>query len=284
MDILHNIEAASRLIDDALDTYLSEEQPGLEVIKEAQLYSVMSGGKRIRPYLTLAFSHLFGDNDSAAIPFACAVELIHSYSLIHDDLPCMDDDDTRRGKPSCHIAFGEANALLTGDALLTRAFALCTENTLVDAEIRCNAVSFLSRSAGAFGMIGGQVLDLYGETHDIDFETLLRLHKLKTGALIKAAVGLGCLSAGVKITDPRFEDAMIYAESIGLTFQIIDDLLDAEEGSEKEEKTTFLTFMNKDAAFEYAKELTEKAVEVISKYEDGELLASLAEYLLHRKK
>ncbi len=284
MDILHDIEVSSKLIDSALDSYLSEAREGIEVMTEAQRYSVMSGGKRIRPYLTLAFSRLFGGRDDAAIPFACAVEMIHSYSLIHDDLPCMDNDDIRRGKPSCHIAFGEANALLTGDALLTRSFALCAENALVDPEVRCNAVSFLSQSAGAFGMIGGQVLDLYGETHDIDFETLLSLHNMKTGALIKAAVGLGCLSAGVKTSDTRFFDAMTYAESIGLTFQIIDDLLDAEEGSEKEEKTTFLTFMDKNAAFEYAKELTEKAVEVINKYDGGELLASFADYLLYRKK
>ncbi len=284
MDILHDIEASSKLIDSALEAYLSETHAGLEIIAEAQRYSVMSGGKRIRPYLTLAFSRIFGGRDDAAIPFACAVEMIHSYSLIHDDLPCMDNDDIRRGKPSCHVAFGEANALLTGDALLTRAFALCAENTLVDPDIRCNAASLLSRSAGAFGMIGGQVLDLYGETHEIDFETLLRLHKLKTGALIKAAVGLGCMSAGVNSADPRFGDAMTYAENIGLTFQIIDDLLDDEEGSEKEEKTTFLTFMDKNAAFEYASELTNKAVKAISKYSGGELLSSLADYLLHRKK
>ncbi len=284
MDILHDIEITSSMIDSALDSYLSEKQTGLEIMTEAQRYSVMPGGKRIRPYLTLAFSRLFGGRDEAALPFACAVELIHSYSLVHDDLPCMDNDDIRRGKPSCHIAFGEANALLTGDALLTRAFALCAENTAVDAEINCRAISQLSRAAGAFGMIGGQVLDLYGETHTLDFETLLKLHKLKTGALIKASVGLGCLSAGVESSDPRFDDAMIYAENIGLTFQIIDDLLDAEEGSEKEEKTTFLTFMGKDEAFEYAKKLTERAIEVINKYDGSELLAELAMYLLSRKK
>ncbi len=284
MDILHDIEVSSHLIESALDTYLSGAHEGIEAITEAQRYSVMSGGKRIRPYLTLSFSRLFGGRDDAAIPFACAVELIHSYSLIHDDLPCMDDDETRRGKPSCHVAFGEANALLTGDALLTRSFELCAENTLVSSDIRCNAVSFLSQSAGAFGMIGGQVLDLYGETHKISFETLLRLHSLKTGALIKAAVGLGCMSAGINVSDPRFCDAITYAENIGLTFQIIDDLLDAEEGSEKEEKTTFLTFMDKNAAFEYAKVLTDEAKNAISKYNGGELLAEFAEYLLYRKK
>ncbi len=284
MENSKDIVVVSSIIDTALESYLSEKQSGLEVITDARRYSVMSGGKRIRPYLTVAFCRLFGGEEGAAIPFACAVELIHSYSLVHDDLPCMDDDNTRRGKPSCHIAFGEANALLTGDALLTQAFELCAENENIDTQTRCSAISLLSRSAGAFGMIGGQVLDLYGDTHKFDFETLLHLQKLKTGALIKAAAGLGCLAAGVKEDDPRFADAMIYAENIGLTFQIIDDLLDDEDGSEKENKTTFLTFMDRKSAFEYAEKLTQVAICAIQKYNGGEILSSLAELLLYRKK
>ena len=284
MDVLKDIQRATLLIDVALDSYLSETQEGLEIITEAERYSVMSGGKRIRPYLTLAFCRLFGGDERAAIPFACAVELIHSYSLVHDDLPCMDNDLVRRGKPSCHAAFGEANALLTGDALLTRAFALCSDNRRADADVRLACISYLSRAAGTFGMIGGQVLDLYGDTHKVDFETLLKTQKLKTGALIKASIALGCFTAGIKEDDDRFADAMTYAESIGLTFQIIDDLLDDEEGSENENKTTFLTFMDRDSAFKYAAELTEQAVSIAKKYEGGEMLASLAEYLLYRKK
>lgn len=284
MDILKDMERAALLIDAALSEYLSESQEGLEIITESERYAVMSGGKRIRPYLTLAFCRLFGGNDSAAIPFACAVELIHSYSLVHDDLPCMDNDLMRRGKPSCHAAFGEANALLTGDSLLTRAFSLCADNSEVDADTRLSCISCLSRAAGTFGMIGGQVLDLYGDTHEIDFETLLKIQRLKTGALIKAASALGCLAAGVKGNDSRFADAMAYSESIGLTFQIIDDLLDDEEGSENENKTTFLTFMDRRSAFEYAERLTNEAISIANRYEGGEMLASLAEFLLHRKK
>ena len=244
INITDRIKYDSEIIDKAISEYLSEDVRSAEIISEAMRYSTMSGGKRIRPALTLEFCRLLGGKDECAVPFAVAVELIHSYSLIHDDLPCMDNDDTRRGKPSCHIAYGEANALLAGDALLTYAFEICAENKNVSAETAASAVALLAKGAGAFGMVGGQIIDLYGETHKLDFDTLLRLHSMKTGALICTAVGLGCLAAGVFADSDKFADSRIYAQNIGLTFQIIDDILDAREGDEDENKTTFLTFMS----------------------------------------
>ena len=282
--IKEKIKYDSEIVDKAISEYLSEDVHSAEIISEAMRYSTMSGGKRIRPALTLEFCKLFGGQDRCAVPFAVAVELIHSYSLIHDDLPCMDNDDTRRGKPSCHIAYGEANALLAGDALLTYAFEICAENKNVPVETAASAVSLLAKSAGAFGMVGGQVIDLYGETHKLDFELLLRLHSLKTGALICAAVGLGCLAAGVSSNGNKFSDARIYAQNIGLTFQIIDDILDARDGDEDENKTTFLTFMSESEAYEYAKRLTKEAISAIEKYENSETLVALAEFLLNRDK
>ena len=283
-NITDRIKYNCEIIDKAISEYLEESVCSAEVISEAMRYSTSSGGKRIRPALTLEFCRLFGGNDGCAVPFAVAVELIHSYSLIHDDLPCMDNDDVRRGKPSCHVAYGEANALLAGDALLTRAFEICAENKNVSAETAVSAVSLLAKCAGAFGMVGGQVIDLYGDTHKLEFETLLRLHSMKTGALICAAVGLGCLSAGVDPDGDRFADARLYAKNIGLTFQIIDDILDAKDGNEDENKTTFLTFMSEPDAYEYAKKLTDEAIDAISKYENSETLVELAAFLLNREK
>ena len=284
INIVDRIKYDSEIIDKAISEYLSDDVKSAEIISETMRYSTMSGGKRIRPALTLELCRLFGGTDECAIPFAVAVELIHSYSLIHDDLPCMDNDDMRRGKPSCHIAYGEANALLAGDALLTCAFEICAENKNVSSETAVTAVSLLAKSAGAFGMVGGQVIDLYGDTHKLDFDTLLKLHSMKTGALICASVGLGCLAAGVNADSEKFADAKIYAKNIGLTFQIIDDILDAREGDEDENKTTFLSFMSESDAYEYAKKLTNEAIDAISKYENSEILVALADFLLNRDK
>ena len=284
INISDRIKYDSEIIDRAISKYLADDVESAKVISEAMRYSTMPGGKRIRPSLTLELCRLFGGTDKCAIPFAVAVELIHSYSLIHDDLPCMDNDDMRRGKPSCHIAYGEANALLAGDALLTCAFEICAENKNVSPETAVSAVSLLAKSAGAFGMVGGQVIDLYGDTHKLDFDTLLKLHSMKTGALICASVGLGCLAAGVNADSDKFADAKIYAKNIGLTFQIIDDILDAREGDEDENKTTFLSFMSESDAYEYAKKLTNEAIDAISKYENSEILVALADFLLNRDK
>jgi len=284
IDIFKEIGKSNAIMDKALDARLKTDEPIISILLDAEHYSVMSGGKRVRPFLTLEFCHLFGGKTDAALPFAMAVEVIHSSSLIHDDLPCMDDDDMRRGKPSCHIAFGEANALLAGDSLLLYAFELCAENNEVAPSTALEAISVLAKSTGNFGMVGGQVIDLYGDTHTLDFDTLIKLHSLKTGALIGAAVKLGCLAAGVASYSEEYANAALYAKNIGLTFQIIDDILDARAGEEAPEKTTFLKFMSESEAFEYAKDLTDKAIEAIKKYEGSEVLIAFAEYLLNRDK
>ena len=220
----------------------------------------------------MEFCKMYGGRNEAVLPFACALEMIHCYSLIHDDLPCMDNDDYRRGKLTSHKKFGEANALLAGDALLTYAFEVAGKNENVPYEKRVEAVITLAENAGAEGMIGGQVLDLIGEKEKFDYDTLLRMNTLKTGKLIKTACLLGCIAAGKKDT----ANAEKYAYNVGLAFQIIDDILDM--GTE-ENKTTFLSFMTAEEAYKKAKELLKEAKTLV----DSEELISLCDYLLDRK-
>ena len=214
------------MTEDALRKYYTEDQD-LKILLDSERYSLFAGGKRIRPMLTLEFCRMFGGEDAAAIPFACAVEMIHTYSLIHDDLPCMDNDDMRRGKPTNHKVFGETIALLAGDSLLTGAFEAAASNRAVSAETTVKALAYLSGCAGRYGMVGGQIMDLEGEHKQLTLDELLKLHSLKTGALISAAAVMGALAAGVDLTDPAMADVVTYAENIGLAFQIEDDILDA---------------------------------------------------------
>jgi geranylgeranyl diphosphate synthase type II len=272
-----------------------ESTKHFDILFESRRYSLMAGGKRIRPALTLAFCRLFGGDPEAALPYACALEMIHTYSLIHDDLPCMDDDDLRRGKPTNHRVYGEAMALLAGDALLTDAFALAAENPKQSGAVNARAVSILSRAAGSRGMVGGQVLDLLGEEseHRPDFDRLLQTHRLKTGALIRAAAALGALAAGVEESDARMRDVLTYADGIGLVFQIVDDILDvtgdaAELGKNigsdaQENKTTFLSFLTIEEARAYAERLNAEALSALAPYENNEFLIRLAEHLLARR-
>ena len=281
------------MTEDALRKYYMDDAD-LQILLDAEKYSLFAGGKRIRPMLTLEFCRLFGGDDAAALPFACAVEMIHTYSLIHDDLPCMDDDELRRGKPCNHKVFGEGMALLAGDSLLTGAFEAAATNTVVGPEISAMAVAYLAGCAGRYGMIGGQVMDVEGEGKDMGLESLLKLHSLKTGALIGAACVLGALAAGVRFDDPCMADVVTYSENIGLVFQIIDDILDAtatEEqlgksvgGDQKRKKNTFLNFYSVEEARFYAEQLTREAVAAIKRYPDSDPLVSLAEWLLVRKK
>lgn len=284
---------AATVTEAALHQYYTEDDD-LRVLLDSERYSLFAGGKRIRPLLTLEFCRMFGGDEAAALPFACAVEMIHTYSLIHDDLPCMDNDDLRRGKPTNHKVFGEAIALLAGDALLTGAFEAAASNTVAGAEISAKAVAYLAGSAGRYGMIGGQIMDLEGEKRALSADELLRLHSLKTGALISAASVLGALAAGVELTDPRMEAVVTYAENIGLAFQIVDDILDC-TGDEKllgkaigsdanNQKTTFMSFYSVEEAQFYAERLTREAIRAIEKFEGADALSSLADWLLHRQK
>lgn len=285
----------SELIDSAIEkTYSLLDDPDTDEVRRAELYSLTAGGKRIRAFLVNEFCRACGGSVENSVDFALAVEMIHTFSLIHDDLPCMDDDDLRRGKPTSHKVFGEATALLAGDSLSVRAFQMIANNKNIDFDFRIKAVSVLAEAVASEGMIGGQIIDMRGEKESLDFETLLKLHSKKTGALIMASAKLGCLAAGVDDTDPRYKAAEEYASAIGLAFQIIDDILDATADASvlgkntgvdaTRNKTTFLSFMSIEDASGYASKLTDAAKKQLFVFNESNTLSDLADYLLVRKK
>ena len=264
----------------------------IDKIFEAEKYSLLGGGKRIRAFLVNEFCRMLGGRQEASMPFAAAIEMIHAYSLIHDDLPCMDDDDMRRGKPSNHKVFGYSTALLAGDALLTRAFLTASRNSYVNDEAIAQAVKVMASAAGDEGMIGGQIIDLDGEKKELSLEQIVKLHRLKTGALIECAALLGCIAAGYSLDSTEVLAASSYAKKIGLAFQVIDDLLDV-IGDEKKlgktihsdsdnNKSTFMKYFDCDGAKKYAEELTAEAISDISCFEESQTLTDLAVYLLDR--
>ena len=279
------------IINKYLDESIPECSFGEKIVHDAMKYSLSIGGKRIRPVLTLEFCRLCGGNIYDALPFACALEMVHTYSLIHDDLPCMDDDDMRRGMPSCHIKFGEEYALLAGDGLLTRAFGLMTESK-VSPEAIVKAVSLLSELSGANGMIGGQVVDLMNEDRPCTIDVLETMDSLKTGALIRCAALLGVISAGG--SDTQYKAAEIFASNLGHAFQIVDDILDV-IGDEKElgkpigsdkvsGKSTYVSMLGLEKSQIYAEELTDKAVGALEIFgTEADFLKKLAIKLINRK-
>ncbi len=284
-------EAAAR-IETALEGYLAEAYAGDTAVAEAMRYSTLGGGKRIRGFLVLKFCRLFGGREEAAMPYACALECIQAYSLIHDDLPCMDDDDLRRGKPSCHKKFDEATALLAGDALLTLAFELCAANEAVSHKSVRLAVATLAKESGACGMVGGQVLDLANEVKG--YEDLRVIYHKKCSDLITAACLLGYYAATDEPKETDVKNIRLYAQSVGLAFQIHDDVLDVKSDTatlgkmvgsdEKNNKKTSLAFMTLKEAEEEEALLTLLAVEAISAYPESDVLSKLAIWLLARKK
>lgn len=291
MEIKDKLTASAGKIEHFLGQLLSTGDKDLLSLYESMRYSALAGGKRIRPFLTLTVAEMFGACVKDAIYFAAAIEMVHTYSLIHDDLPSMDNDDLRRGKPTNHKVYGEATATLAGDALLTGAFEIIAAADL-PAERKIDAVRVLSEAAGAEGMVGGQIMDLAAEETEVSFETVIKTHSLKTGAMITAAVRMGLLAAGV--TDEKTtRDFCAYARHIGLAFQIVDDLLDVvgDEselgkpiGSDAEEgKTTFMHFFTTEQASSYASELTESAKAAIASYKNSDTLLLLADYLLARR-
>ena len=263
-----------------------------DTLYNAELYSLMAGGKRIRPFLTLEFCRLFGGSEEAAMPFACAVEMMHTFSLIHDDLPCMDNDDLRRGRPTSHKMFGEATALLAGDSLELRAVKTALLNVQVSPLDSRRAATVLADCAGK--MIEGQVMDMAAEREAISMEQLLTLQSKKTGALMEVSAAMGCIAAGIEDDAPEMNDAVLYAGRIGLAFQIIDDILDAQSTAEelgksvgsdaRDGKTTFLSFMSADEARSYARRVTNAAIDAVAGYHGSETLVALAEWLLTRRK
>ena len=278
-------------IDAALSLLLPREDNSL--VCEAMRYSVSVGGKRIRPVLLLEANRLCGGSVDAVLPFACALEMIHTYSLIHDDLPCMDDDDLRRGQPSCHKKFGEATALLAGDALLTHAFAVCAASpiALKNPALAVKSIALLSSCAGVSGMIGGQEIDLASEGKQITPEKLQTMDAKKTGALIRAACEIGAVLAGASETQTAVLCA--YAEHIGQAFQIVDDILDVEGdaatlgkpiGSDAQsQKSTYVSLLGLAHAKEQAVEHTRLAVDALNLFgEEGAFLCALAQQLCKR--
>lgn len=278
-------------IEKSLDQALQKcDLPQKEVV-DAMRYSLLGGGKRIRAILVLEFARCCGLDPAQAMPFACAMEMIHAYSLIHDDLPCMDDDALRRGKPSCHKKFGEATALLAGDGLLTCAFetAAGVPDSIPAANVLA-AMRYLSASAGYRGMIGGQVIDLAIEGKAVQVEELANMYALKTGALLKASCVIGCLLAGRVDLQKKAED---YAQYLGLAFQIIDDILDV-TGNETilgkpvgsdagNDKTTYVALYGLEKAGEIAQEYTQKALLELEELGfSGGFLTLLTKALLNR--
>lgn len=288
IDLNDYIKNQAKKIDSRLEYHLNLLNKS--VVTDAMTYSVKNGGKRIRPFLALEFAKACGGDVDAALDFGCAIEMIHTYSLIHDDLPCMDNDDMRRGKPSCHIAFGEDNALLAGDALLTYAFKLITLATNLPAENVINAVRYLSEFAN--GMIDGQVLDLQFEKTKPTIDEVLAMYKLKTGCLLIASCQLGCLSSA-KWSEEINSAAHEYAVNLGLAFQIMDDILDITSdvatlgkpvgSDEKNDKSTIVKFYGLEKAKEMVDEYTQKAINSLSVIDgDTSVLKEFALYMANR--
>lgn len=283
-------------IEVAIERYLPQEKVEEQRLIDAVRYSLNLKGKRVRPSLTLAFAELCGGTVEMALPFACAVEMVHTYSLIHDDLPCMDNDDFRRGQPANHKVFGEDIALLAGDALQSMAYAAMLSDEAVNAvggERAARAARILSEKSGLLGMVGGQVIDLNMEHKEVDIELVQLMEEKKTANLIEAACMMGCVVAGAK--DEQIAAAECYAHAIGLAFQIVDDILDvtstAEElgkpiGSDEEnEKNTYMSLLGIDRCRALVKLLTDEAIEALTAF-DGDTtdLAEFAVKLANRKK
>ncbi len=277
-------------IESRLDIILSENGQLYDEIIRACRYAVMDGGKRIRPILLLEFYKLCGGNDDCAYNFACALEMIHSYSLVHDDMPCMDNDDMRRGKPSCHKQFGESTALLCGDALLTEAFSVAAKTMGIPTERVIKAMSHLAASSGTAGMIGGQVIDME-LNHNSDDSVLFEMYRLKTGALLKTACAIGAILAGADEQDVANAEA--FGEKLGIAFQIIDDILDFQGDAktlgkpvgsdEKNSKDTIVVRLGAEYCRELAKKYTDDAYESLNNFDgDTSVLKEIAAYLLER--
>ena len=278
-NIKNRLTENANVIDTELSDYFQKDGCECAQLNVAQRYSLLNGGKKIRAFLVLELCRIFGGEVNNAIPYACAIEMIHVSSLIHDDMPCIDNDDYRRGKPATHKAYGEAAALLAGDALMAKAFLAVANNSFLPPDINLKAISILASATGDAGMLAGQGIDVLSTEKVKSLDELIRLHNLKTGALISAAAKLGCLSAGLQESDERFLRAVSYAENVGLAFQIVDDMLDYKEG--RIEENSFLSFMPYESAEMFANELTNKAVEEIKPFDNGSL-TELAAYLIVR--
>ncbi len=284
------------IIENALYSYLPNDNILIKKLFDSMRYSVDAGGKRVRPQLVIEFCRLCGGDVETALPFACAIEYIHTYSLIHDDLPCMDDDDMRRGKPSNHKVFGEDTALLAGDALQSLAFEVMSLPETVNkagANKAVKCINTLSRFCGAKGMVGGQVIDLENEKKSASYEEVLECNDLKTGGLIKAACVMGAILGGAD--DIQLKMAEKYGKCIGLSFQIVDDILDITSTNEElgkpvgsdieNNKSTYVTLFGIEKCRVMVDELTKEAIEALDCFDDDNTeLKKFAISLAERKK
>lgn len=277
-------------LEELMGVYTEKNASHQLICAQAMKYSLAAGGKRIRPVLATEFARIFGGSGEKALDSACALEMIHTFSLIHDDLPCMDNDDFRRGKPSCHKQFGEDIALLAGDALENYAFEVISSDEKLSFEQRIKVIKVLSEAVGVMGMIGGQTVDVQNVGKPFDAELLLKMYSMKTSALIKCACVMGCICA------ERYDmisAAEKYAEALGLAFQIVDDILDitADEkllgkpvhSDADLNKATYPAVFGLDAAEKKAEELTAKAVSIAESFPDSDFLSQLTAYLLKRE-
>ncbi len=292
LDFLKELEEKIIEVNKSLEKYIEEKDALQGTIYKAMNYSVHAGGKRIRPVIMLAAAELVCGNHEGVMPFACALEMIHTYSLIHDDLPCMDNDDLRRGKPTNHKVYGEAMAVLAGDALLTKAFEIMLKNSQMTPNMTLAAMSEIANASGTEGMIGGQVIDIESENKQIDAITLMTLHLNKTAALIMAAAKVGALLGGGSREDLLALEE--FSRYLGIAFQIKDDILDVEgnvetlgknTGTDKEnEKSTFVSIYGLEQSKNILDDYTKKAIDALLPYgEKAMFLTELAKFLLARQ-
>ena len=285
------LESYSDLVDSRLEVLLEGQEKAVQDLTDAMRYSTMIGGKRIRPVLVLEFCRVCGGDPDHALDLACALEMIHTSSLIHDDMPCMDNDDMRRGQPSCHKKFGENTALLAGDALEAYAFEVAAGADL-PAKAVVEAVKLLAKATGPYGMLGGQIMDVENESRDdVALDRLEATHQKKTGALIRVACELGCIAAGA--SKELRAAAVEYGKNLGLAFQVCDDILDVTGNElllgkpvgsdEEEEKATYVTLLGLDAAKQTAKDYTDQAYQALEAFDENGFLRDLTESLLTRE-
>lgn len=295
-DIKHYLQEQRQVVEEALRRHMLAAEGNFAAHIEAMRYSLFVGGKRIRPILCLAAARCVSDApglDELLLPAACALECVHTYSLIHDDLPAMDNDDLRRGQPTCHKKFGEAEAILAGDGLLTYAFELLSSEQFPgpDAAVRLRLIVVLTRAAGSLGMVGGQHLDIASEEKQIPFALLKTIHRSKTGALITAAVQMGAISGGAD--EAQLQALTGYGSAVGLAFQIADDLLDATASTEQLGKTagsdmwlgkaTYPACFGIEKTRALAMEAAERAADSLAGFDErAEPLRALAQYIVSR--
>lgn len=292
MDFLQTLKLKAQLIEEAMEQLVPLETTYPPTIHQAMRYSLLAGGKRLRPALVMGAAEAVGCHPQRVMPTACAMELIHTYSLVHDDLPAMDNDDLRRGKPTNHKVYGEAVAILAGDALLTLAFQLIAENiTSATAESVVKVTKEFAEAAGSQGMVGGQVVDTLAANHELNADTLDYIHRHKTGALFRASVRGGAILGGA--TEEQLSALTRYAENLGLAFQIIDDILDVEGDAakigkpvgsdQKNNKATYPALYGLDAARQRANQVASDALTALEGFgHQADFLRSTINFIINR--